>query len=421
MEPLTPATPDLRSTDIDVRVGDALRILRTMPSGSVDAVVCDPPYAIRATQDPGSAHRTEREGPPFPALSCRVCASRSATGGYDACAACLDDMRISVFADAPMLGQQSANWHEKATHSRGYADNDNAAFGLWVSLWASECLRLLKPGGHIVAFGGTRTWHRLACAIEDAGFEMRDSLAWLYATGVPKSLDVGRAVARLHGHADHASPPHAVPAGGPHDRPDAGPDQRPATGERWEGWYTGVKPAHEPIVLARRPLEGTVAQNVLAHATGALNVAATRIEGRRWPTNVYMDDHQADMLDRGLGERGSRFFYVAKPDARERVNVDGVAHPTVKPLALMRELVRLVTPPGGTVLDPFAGSGSTLEACVLERRRCLGIEREPAYLPLIRARLARSTGSPAADAGISDPDPFSRSVHHPHDVADTLF
>lgn len=159
----------------------------------------------------------------------------------------------------------------------------------------------------------------------------------------------------------------------------------------WDGWYTGVKPAHEPIVLARKPVVGTVAQNVLSHATGALNVAATRLDGGRWPTNVFLDEPQADRLDRVLSDRGSRAFFVAKPSPRERVKVDGIAHPTVKPLALMRELVQLVTPPAGVVLDPFAGSGTTIEACVIEDRECLAIGRDSDYLPLIQARLTRRT------------------------------
>lgn len=301
-------------------------------------------------------------------------------------------MRITAFTDAAMLGQQSANWHEKATHSRGYADNDNTAFGLWVSLWAAECLRLLKPGGHLIAFGGTRTWHRLACGVEDVGFEVRDSLAWIYATGVPKSLDVGRAVAKTNGAQETTAAARSVAAAdrtrGANTTGDGG---EAGDGAGWDGWYTGVKPALEPIVLARKPITGTVAENVLAYGTGALNVAAARLDGGRWPTNVFLDEGQADRLDRGLDGRGSRYFFVAKPSSHERVKVGGVAHPTVKPLALMRELIKLVTPAGGLILDPFAGSGTTVEACIVEDRACLAIERDSAFLPLIQARLARQT------------------------------
>ena len=230
--------------------------------------------------------------------------------------------------------------------------------------------------------------------------------------------------------------------------------------EQWQGWGTALKPAFEPVVVARKPLAGTVAANVLAHGTGALNIDHCRIEGEvpattrggnqfgvinddgwqpsqtglriegnpsgRWPANVILDESQAAALDEQSGEltsganptrrgtdgertaygafagqadanpqRGtdtggaSRFFYVAKADASERPRVNGTAHPTVKPIALMRWLVRLVTPPGGTVLEPFAGSGTTVEACILEGFQCVAIEREAKYLPLIETRIAR--------------------------------
>jgi len=313
--------------------------------------------------------------------------------------------------------------------------------------WAQECLRVLKPGGHLLAFGGTRTWHRLAVAVEDAGFEVRDSIAWLYGSGFPKSMDVSKAIDK----AGHLS-------------------------AQWAGWGTALKPAFEPIVVARKPLVGTVAANVLAHGTGALNIDGTRVPhgedvdlearqrqqvgedngwrlaktmtgtdiptykpGGRWPANVLLDGDAAAELDAQSGDRpgmrsqnlhttkpkfeggvnlsgsmtqqtgrvegyndqggASRFFptfrYQAKAPTRERpsyITDDGskVAHPTVKPLALMRWLVRLVTPPGGLVLDPFAGSGTTVEAAILEGFRVIGIEREADYLPLIEARIARN-------------------------------
>lgn len=264
--------------------------------------------------------------------------------------------------------------------------------------WAQECLRVLKPGGHIAAFGGTRTWHRLACAIEDAGFEMRDSLAWMYGDKMPKGRNVGK-----------------------------------STGDAaWEGWNTALKPSFEPIVFARKPFAVCVDANVLQHGTGAINVEACRVgtDAKRWPTNVLLDEYAAAALDeqtgtltsgvlaahharrpkrttgiygdmgaaegqRGYGDSGgaSRFFpvfrYQARATTKERPKVNGVAHSTVKPLELMRWLVRLVTPPGGIVLDPFAGSGTTAEACVLEGFRCITVEREAEYLPLIAARMER--------------------------------
>lgn len=289
-------------------------------------------------------------------------------------------------------------------------------FQHWCEMWAREALRVLKPGGHLLAFGGTRTYHRLAAGIEDSGFEIRDSLHWLYGSGFPKSHNLK---------------------------------------DDWQGWGTALKPAHEPIVLARKPLVGTVAANVLQHGTGALNVDGCRVESGkissaggtrrsggimgksealggwepthsgRWPANVLLDPSAAALLDEqsgtlksgsrkagtyaGLGYMGSesaafpevngneggasRFFpvfkYQAKATSRERPEVNGVKHPTVKPVELMRWLVRLVTPAGGVVLDPFAGSGATVEAALLEGMRCIAIEREADYLPLIEARIER--------------------------------
>lgn len=341
-----------------------------------------------------------------------------------------------------------------------------------VNLWR-EVHRVLKPGGHLLAFGGTRTWHRLAVAVEDAGFEIRDSIAWMYGSGFPKSLDVSKAIDKAAG---AERPTYARPAFGGTFSDDNGTtygtaiDSAPITpdAERWQGWGTALKPAFEPIVVARKPLTGTVAGNVLTHGTGALNIDGCRVEasGRpliesraeasvstfgdglngsrhagstdqgRWPSNVILDEDQAAALDEQSGEQrdgvavnrnkdphaekphevygsgwlngdlpdrtfggqggASRFFYVAKADASERPKVGGVAHPTVKPLALMRWLVRLVTPPGGVVLEPFAGSGTTVEACLLEGFRCVAIEKTDDYLPLIEARIHRRRDPVAA-------------------------
>lgn len=468
--------------------GDCLDMLRSLPDASVDSVVTDPPYG---------------------------------------------------------LGFMGKEW-------------DDLPPGL---PFAVECLRVLKPGGHLLAFGGTRTWHRLACAVEDAGFEIRDSIAWMYGSGFPKSLDVSKAIdkgsgenrarefeftawmrstgitakqidiatgTRMGGHyTTHPTQP-AIATAEMFDRlrpllpvvPErierlvaertgiswTNYAKRPITGrgekgrrvqstwgegsvtgvfrdgangydersipvtpdaERWQGWGTALKPAFEPIVVARKPLIGTVAANVLTHGTGALNVDGCRVGDEstrrsnaaemgyhggnlagayetgstkgRWPANVILDESQADALDGQSGEltsganptrrssdkfrdaygdfagqeectpaRGadsggaSRFFYVAKADASERVRVDGIAHPTVKPLTLMRWLVRLVTPPGGTVLEPFAGSGTTVEACLLEGLQCIAIEREADYLPLIVQRINRRRDPVAAIKATGD-------------------
>lgn len=385
--------------------------------------------------------------------------------------------------------------------------------------WAEACYRVLKPGGHIAAFGGTRTWHRLAVAIEDAGFEMRDSLAWLYGSGFPKSMNVGKAIDKAAPRADmfvefaahygvrrkaaglnHRQVCEAGRFYGEHNKGGAsvnwekgygvptlaqwdtlapllglssewlplierveaertkvgqrnGTDFEYAPGEgrrrdatvlditapatpeaaQWDGWGTALKPAFEPIVLARKPLAGTVARNVLTHGAGAINIDASRIGSGsgRWPANVLLDQHaaawvdeQSGVLKTGGGDRrsnsreiygrgfsgdepervfgansggASRFFYSAKAPKSERPNVDGVQHTTVKPLTIMEWLIRLVTPPDGVLLDPFAGSGTTLEAARKLGFKSIGIEAEEAYLPLIDQRLQRSNTGPTED------------------------
>ena len=256
-----------------------------------------------------------------------------------------------------------------------------------VDFWV-EALRVLKPGGHLIAFGGTRTYHRLAVAIEDAGFEVRDCLMWLYGSGFPKSHNL--------------------------------------RGE-WQGWGTALKPAYEPVILARKPLRGTVADNMAQWGTGGLNIDATRVgdEGGRWPANVILDEEAAAALDAQSGIGGaSRFFYTAKASRSEReAGLDGVEvkqagsvrghnkhkprlagdgrvnpqitepqranhHPTVKPIALMRYMIRLVVPRGAVVLDPFMGSGSTGCAAMVEGMQFIGIDIIPEYVEIARLRLA---------------------------------
>src|SRR5699024_10740425 len=349
--------------------------------------------------------------------------------------------------------------------------------------WAEACYRVLKPGGHIAEVGRTKTGHRLAVAIEDAAFEMRDSHAWLYASGFPKSHDVGKAIdklagaerevigSKITGNAKQPTSRTGEFADGKHGGQQVVDITAPATPEaaQWDGWGTALKPGHEPVVLARKPLaEKTVARNVLAHGTGAINVDGCRIgttvetwpksrmyggksavsftssaetisaqstgsaPSGRWPANVLLDHHAAAWVDEQSGtlktgakkahhqrhtvggnglthgrmegvtgpeseanEGGaSRFFYTAKAPKRERPNVDGVQHPTVKPLKIMQWLIRLVTPPGGTVLDPFAGSGTTIEAALIEGFNPVGIEMETDYLPLIQHRIDRATPHP---------------------------
>ena len=387
-----------------------------------------------------------------------------------------------------------------------------------VPFW-TEVLRVAKPGAHLVAFGGTRTHHRLMCAIEDAGWEIRDCLMWLYGSGFPKSLDVGKAIDKAAGvgRVDLGPSPNWREA-----KRDNGQSMNPVPNEaritapatdaakQWDGWGTALKPAWEPIVLARKPLTDTVAQNVQQCGTGALNVDGCRVAhtdegdlaasqaknpGRtdrvtssvygtdrpqqsvntsgRWPANVVLDEEAARTVDEQTGDLptgtavrrnvghssrhgasfgvggsrdgdmredvtfgdnggASRFFYCAKASRAEReAGLEGVVvrtkaasggaqgaessgveyeaaqgiglnriqrttnhHPTVKPVALMRWLVRLVTPPKGTVLDPFMGSGSTGVACGLEGFHFIGLELEAEYIPLARARIRHATRQP---------------------------
>ena len=650
--------------------GDCLDVLRALPDASVDSVVTDPPYGL------------EFMGKEWDSFK--------ATGSSSLMHSPKDEGREFTNASGHM-------WDNTKALPRFAA---GAPFQRWCELWAAECLRVLKPGGHLLAFGGTRTWHRLACAVEDAGFEVRDSIAWMYGSGFPKSLDVSKAIDKAAGAEREVVGPNLTRHGGGlgvlHGGgigAEVGDVTAPATpdAQRWQGWGTALKPSHEPVcvarkplrdsdildtigshldaleaqwqapeadpttptgaaggspdrtdmspsgstaltssstvsswracwvelceltststtettsstttalktlssslsslthesthpsatsphgstslasavdnlfasvvcglratlalsatepatgrtprsplaavegspafepvVVARKPLSGTVAATVLEHGTGALNIDGCRIgdgddrtsggptgaragegygggwsdanagrarpSGGRWPANVVLDESQAEALDEqsgetsynppgkfgtqkvdsraqgstnigprgegdeifGYGDRGgaSRFFFVAKAPKRERPSyakegagegrvIEGasgkvrecrqcgnrtirsgetqpacghndfafvptaqreerVSHPTVKPLALMRWLVRLVTPPGGTVLEPFAGSGTTVEACIVEGFDCIAIEKGDEYLPLIMQRIHRRRDPVAA-------------------------
>jgi site-specific DNA-methyltransferase (adenine-specific) len=386
-------------------LGDCLEVMKTLPDCSVDAVVTDPPYGLS------------------------------------------------------FMGKR---W-----------DCDVPSVAIW-----AECLRVLKPGGHLLAFAGTRTQHRMAVRIEDAGFEIRDLIMYCYGSGFPKSLDVSKAIDKAAGverevvgsklgqagysMADNGRT-NAV-YGDFHDPAAECAITAPATPEaiQWAGWGTALKPALEPITMARKPLRGTVAANVLEHGTGALNVdgcrvgtearpvmvrtetvvSATAMSGQstgatssgelttagRWPANLIHDGSDEVvglfpqttngganisqtrkagsatniMSGAGLsmasnlayaGDSGSaaRFFYTAKASRDDRSN--GNTHPTVKPTDLMRYLCRLVTPPGGIVLDPFMGSGSTGKAAMLEGFEFIGIEREASYHAIAEQRIGRAAAA----------------------------
>jgi site-specific DNA-methyltransferase (adenine-specific) len=312
-------------------------------------------------------------------------------------------------------------------------------------IWREVC-RVLKPGGHLVAFFGSRTYHRGTVAIEDAGFEIRDQLMWLYGSGFPKSLDVSKAIDKAAGAEREVIGQYTVGGtaakGKRRGRAAAAADEGSAVGctqilnitapatnsaKQWAGWGTALKPAHEPICLARKPFSRTVAANVLEHGTGAINVDGCRVGDTkrvpgspktvkasehtvslpgyaggsghdpnigRWPANV-LHDGSDEVVDRFPSD-ASRFFYTPKADAEDRN--DGIPpklrnrHPTVKPVDLMRWLVRLITPPGGVVLDPFMGSGSTGKACALEGRDFVGVELDPDYVSVAEARIAHAGG-----------------------------
>jgi site-specific DNA-methyltransferase (adenine-specific) len=383
-----------------LHLGDCLEVLRTMPDNSVNAVVTDPPYGLS------------------------------------------------------FMGKK---W-----------DYDVPSVAIW-----AECLRVLKPGGHLLAFAGTRTQHRMAVRIEDAGFEIRDMIAWVYGSGFPKSLDVSKAIDKA------AGAEREVVGRNPNDRAansaidfngkGSGFITAPATPEahQWAGWGTALKPALEPITMARKPLTGTVAANVLEHGTGALNVDGCRVgteetlgrakggwgnkavgadnygnfnsigitkEGGRWPTNLIHDgsdevvglfpQQQSGGFSQGMVQHSrtfnvakgveaervrdarapdsgsaARFFYTSKASRDDRD--PGNTHPTVKPTDLMRYLCRLVTPPGGIVLDPFMGSGSTGKAAMLEGFGFIGIEREAPSYAIAQQRISR------AQAAGHQPDLFA--------------
>jgi DNA modification methylase len=301
---------------------------------------------------------------------------------------------------------------------------------------AAECLRVLKPGGYMVAFAATRTVHRLAVNLEDAGFEIRDQIAWLQWQGFPKSLDISKAIDNQLGYSDQRKiigtkfSGIAVPGEKRHtvggSRAIEVNITAPASPEaiRHDGWGTGLKPAQEPAILARKPLDGTVADNVLKHGTGGLNIDGCRIpygdpawpqsdshtdlqDAGRWPSNVYYcvkparsekeagceelkSISGANAVSRKEGSAG-----LNNPRAGASRTADEVKnfHPTVKPIKLMRWLIRLVTPPGGLVVEPFGGSGTTLIAAEREGFSCIASELEPQYCDIIRARLSAALES----------------------------
>jgi DNA modification methylase len=338
-------------------------------------------------------------------------------------------------------------------------------------IW-EECYRVLKPGGHLLSFAGSRTYHRMAVRVEDAGFEIRDQILWIYGSGFPKSHNIGKAVDKLQGNEREV-----VETTNSRDRTKHNANTI-FTGQNvsgwndskgnspYEGWGTALKPAHEPIVMARKPFKGTVAQNVLEWGTGGINIDGCRIatnddltravhpagnkiygkyktfgqdgqevqpEGGRFPANIIFDEESGKILDEQSGELrfsyainssrkkeynnssygisgptadsskadygkkggASRFFYCPKTSKTDRNEGNTTnQHPTVKPTALMAYLIRLVTPKGGTTLDPFMGSGSTGKAAIRGGFDFVGIEREEEYMEIATARIQYEIDNP---------------------------
>jgi site-specific DNA-methyltransferase (adenine-specific) len=391
--------------------GSNLDVLPTLPDNSVDAIVTDPPYE---------------------------------------------------------LGFMGKSW-------------DSSGIAYSVELWA-ECLRVLKPGGHLLAFSGSRTYHRMTVSIEDAGFEVRDMIAWVSNKTFPKSHNISKAIDKAAGAKREVVGTQKLSGNAAQTTQEKGGTFASATNsvgvrpidieltasatdeaKKWDGWGTALKPTVEPVVMARKPFDGTIANNVLTWAVGGLNIDGSRIgtesieRGRagrtktggdvfgdglqpqgfepaqgRWPANVVFDEDCAGLLDEQQPE-SSRFFYVARASKTDRneglgelpdsvkVNWNGSeghrgigdfypdgrprnilpqknSHPTVKPTALMEYLIKLVTPPGGTVLDPFTGSGSTGKAALLNGFKFIGIELTADYLPIIEGRLKHAAETYEAKA-----------------------
>lgn len=406
------------SGNIRVINGDCLDVMAALylDGARVDSIVCDPPYHLTSI--------VKRFG--------KADSAPCVTEGKAA------DSMAGAYARASK-GFMGKAW-----------DGGDIAFK--VRTW-KLAFDLLKPGGHLIAFSGTRTYHRMAMAIEEAGFEIRDQLAWCYGTGFPKSHDIAKNVDKLMGGVrakvrvpvDMVRNPKSINGGheveggdrpwmerarvvGYHEKDG----DEPATdaARAWEGWGTALKPAWEPMVLARKPLsEASVAANVLKHGTGAINVDACRVgdpiphqagglhrgsgstvgaftgstdfdreDHARWPANVVHDgsDEVVGAFEHFISG-AARFFYSAKADADDRM---GSKHPTVKPADLMAWCVRLVTPPTGVVLDLFAGSGSTGIGALREGIGAILIEREAEYFADIRTRLEHARGQGAHSAAV---------------------
>ena len=478
--------------------GDCIEEMKKLEENSVDAIITDPPYGLEFMGKewdkfaPSETNKKRWDGKRKEMFERNI--SMPGTG----------------FKQLPTSFGKKQNTkckkcnHYKFSGTPCKCDNpdweireNKFAKGLqqFVNSWATECLRVLKPGGFLLSFGGTRTYHRLVCGIEDAGFEIRDTIMWLYGSGFPKSLNIGKAVDKLQGNdrevvgsrkAHDIRGNALMEATVPEYKKEISQINIEITkgNSEWEGWGTALKPAVEPIVVARKPLsEKNVALNVLKHGTGGLNIdecrvgtelrknnfndfsnqhgnkfgnnmpiaklGDTEVQGR-FPANIILDEDAGKMLDEqsgdssstggqsgvkdsgltysmgwkektntkgcGFGDKGgaSRFFYCAKASKSERnygcenfedtTTDDGREvvsdrphqrgasqrknnHPTVKPIALIEYLIKLVSRKGSIVLDPFLGSGTTAIACLKLERQFIGIEKEEEYIKISQARI----------------------------------
>ena len=422
--------------------GDCLEELKKLEDNSVDAVITDPPYGLSNTKPQQVA----------------------------------DVLKAWVTGDTVSVPAKRG----------GFMGKDWDSFVPPPAVW-EECMRVLKPGGHMAVFAGARTQDLMGLSIRLAGFEIRDTLGWVYGSGFPKSQNIARQLDKTLGEDVPIGKSFNTAGGGDREsefanngRSEAHKQWSPMSdaAKQWDGWGTALKPAIEPIILARKPLDGTVANNVLAHGVGGLNIDACRVgttvetwpktrmyggnpsevaftktsgdavsaqptgeaPAGRFPANVLLDEHAAKEMDKQSGNvRGvigmkkvsgghnfnigehtpqkfnktsgqikdsggaSRFFpvfkYQAKAPKRERPVIereDGtkIQHPTVKPVALMEWLVSLIVPPGGVVLDPFAGSGTTLQAALNKGFTPIGIEQDADYIKLIEKRLEETCKTP---------------------------
>lgn len=419
-------------------LGDCLEQMKLRKTNTVDAIVTDPPYGLAFM------------GAKWDSFGGKSCGNDSME---------VRRQKSEEYAKKNKGAPRYGNSHAIITTSA------MVAFQSAMTPIFAEALRIAKPGAYLLAFGGTRTYHRLACAIEDAGWEVRDCIMWVYGSGFPKSMDVAKAIDKASGYEGEVVGTRIVDVGMQGGNMHAGRKQQQQQqihalspeAAAWNGWGTCLKPAVEPIIVARKPLEGTVAANVLKYGTGAINIDRCRVptednlfthggkitnkvfgefpaipsnqtDGQklgRFPANLIHDgsdevlalfpdskgqcgavkgtepshtgtngiygnyNRQHSMPPRGDSGSAARFFYCAKASRSERG--EGNIHPTVKPIALMKYLCKLVAPKGAAILDPFMGSGTTGVACVELGYNFIGIEREEAFYNIAKNRIKQSS------------------------------